>query len=55
MSSPSTHRLEVAVDDVLLVQEFEALHEGVAEALNEGHAEALVVVLLNQLVQVQPG
>ena len=50
----TTDRLEITVDDAFLLQEFEALEEGVGEPADEGDTEALEVVLLDQLVQVHP-
>ena len=44
--------LHVAVDDLVPVEEVEALQERVRELAHELQAEALELVLLDQLVQV---
>lgn len=50
-----THRLQIAVDDVLLEQQSQALDDRVGEPPDQAQTEALVVVLLDQLVQVDAG
>jgi hypothetical protein len=45
-------RLQVAVDDVVLVQKGERLQDLDAKAPDAVHAESLVVVVLDRLVQV---
>ena len=50
----TTDRLEIAVDDAFLLEEFEALEEGIGEPADEGDTEALEVILLDQLIQVHP-
>ena len=50
----ATHWFEVAVNDPLLLKQFEAEQEGVRKASDEREAEALKAVLLDQLIQVHP-
>lgn len=50
-----THRFQVAVYNVLRLQEPQAPEQRGGEAPDEAQAEALVVVLLYQLVQVDAG
>jgi hypothetical protein len=49
----TTHRFEVAVDDVFAVQQTQTLDQRLGEPLDQIEAEALVVVFLDQLVQVE--
>ena len=49
------YRFEVTVDDLLLVEHLQAAQQSVGEASDQSHREALEVVLLDQLVQVDPG
>lgn len=45
--SAATYRLQITMNDVLVVQQAQALDDGVAEASYQAQAEALVVVLLD--------
>lgn len=45
-------RLQVAVDDAVLVQRVETLEDGMGELPDQREAEALELVLLYELVQV---
>lgn len=51
----STHWLQITMDDVLMVQQSQALHNGIAESSDKTQAESLVVVLLDEFVEVQAG
>lgn len=42
-----THRLQVAVNDILAVEKSKAMHEGIGELANQIETEALVAVLLD--------
>ena len=41
------------MDDVLMVQQSQALHDGIAETSDKTQAESLVIVLLDEFVEVQ--
>lgn len=45
--SAATYRLQITMNDVLVVEQAQALDDGVAEAPDEAQAEALVVVFLD--------
>lgn len=45
--SAATYRLQITMNDVLVVEQAQALDDGVAEASYQAQAEALVVVLLD--------
>lgn len=47
-----TYRFQIAVYDILLEEEPQALDDGVGEAPDQAQTEALVVVLFDQFVQV---
>ena len=49
----STHRFQITMDDVLMVQQSQALHNGIAETSDKTQAESLVVVFLDEFVEVQ--
>lgn len=53
-SRPSnlTYRLQITMDNLLVVEEAQAFDYRVAEAPNEAQTESVVVVLLDQLVQI---
>ena len=46
--------LHIAVDDLLPQHDSHALQDGVSEASHQMNAKALIVVLLDQLIQVDP-
>lgn len=51
----ATHRFQIAMDDVFLLKQPQALEQGVGESSDQAQAESLIAVLLYQLVQVQAG
>lgn len=46
-SSPFTHRLQIAMDYLLVIQQAQAFDNRVAEPSDEAQTESLIVVLLN--------
>ena len=49
-----THRFEIAVNDFLSVQQFEAVQHGVGKLANERDTEALEVILFDELIKIHP-
>ena len=43
------------MDDLLSVQQLQAVQQGVGKLSNERYTEALEVVLLDELIEVHPG
>lgn len=48
-----THRLEITVYDILLVEQTQTFDNRITEAPYQAHAETIVIVLLYQLVQIE--
>lgn len=49
-----TYRLQVAMDDPLVLQELQTLQQCAGKSPYESDAEALEVVLLDQFIEIDP-